>query len=543
MTVTNSTISGNTGRFGGGIYITYSSLMVVTGSTISGNSASGSYSNGGGIKNRYGNLTVTHSTITGNSAEFVGGGIWTDVGGSTELSHAIVAGNTQGASIPSDVSGGVTLAFSLVGVDTDATIVDNGGNLIGTAGSPIDPLLGPLADNGGPTLTHTLSIGSPAIDAGDPAAPAVSPGTLVSQNLGRSAYSASQWATWAPEAAPEFSFDGIIDHGWNAGGYPMQWLEVDLQQPQALTSLRLYVEQLPDANTIHQVWVSNSVIQNDLSGATLIHTFAGFTAHLDVLTYTLPSSVSAQFVQVRTTESPSWVAWQEVQVFADVPLYDQRGVPFTRVYDGDGTGGPRIDIGAFESQPIPAAFYGDYNQNGVADTADYTVWRDTLGQSGVTPYSGADGNGNGIIDKADYRVWKSHFGDTLPGSGSVVAFAQQPPALPGIGAAAPIVQPQRVTSEAEPASREQNPPPQPALRASLDATRRRASRLPLAATPTTFNTVRDDALVAWLSSHDHKQQQFQAADNSIVRQNATATNADDQFFHSVDQALARYALL
>jgi hypothetical protein len=142
---------------------------------------------------------------------------------------------------------------------------------------------------------------------------------LVSQNLGASAYTASHWADWAPEAAPEFSFDGIIDHGWNAGGWPLQWLEVDLQQPQALTSLRLYVEQSPDANTTHEVWVSDLAIQNDLSAATLIHTFAGFTAHLDVLTYTLPSTVSAQFVQVRTTESPSWVAWQEVQVFAAIP--------------------------------------------------------------------------------------------------------------------------------------------------------------------------------------------------------------------------------
>ncbi len=44
----------------------------------------------------------------------------------------------------------------------------NGGNLIGMGGSPIDPLLGPLADNGGPTATHALLIGSPAIDMGDP---------------------------------------------------------------------------------------------------------------------------------------------------------------------------------------------------------------------------------------------------------------------------------------------------------------------------------------------------------------------------------------
>jgi hypothetical protein len=67
------------------------------------------------------------------------------------------------------VFGTVTLAYSLLGVDTAVTIISGTGvNLIGTAAAPIDPLLGPLADHGGPTMTHALLPGSPAIDAGDP---------------------------------------------------------------------------------------------------------------------------------------------------------------------------------------------------------------------------------------------------------------------------------------------------------------------------------------------------------------------------------------
>ena len=43
-----------------------------------------------------------------------------------------------------------------------------------------------------------------------------------------------------------------------------------------------------------------------------------------------------------------------------------------RVYNGDGAGGARIDIGAFELQPIVSpALPGDYNQNGIVDAADY----------------------------------------------------------------------------------------------------------------------------------------------------------------------------
>jgi hypothetical protein len=52
---------------------------------------------------------------------------------------------------------------------------------------------------------------------------------------------------------------------------------------------------------------------------------------------------------------------------------------------------------------------GDYNRDGVVDAADYTVWRDSLGQF-VTNWNGADGNGNGIVDAEDYHEWKLGFG-------------------------------------------------------------------------------------------------------------------------------------
>jgi hypothetical protein len=84
------------------------------------------------------------------------------------LSHSVVANNTTGSGMRSDLLGNLTADFSLIGDATGGNIVDNGGNLIGTGGAPIDPLLGPLADNGGPTLTHALLAGSPAIDMGDP---------------------------------------------------------------------------------------------------------------------------------------------------------------------------------------------------------------------------------------------------------------------------------------------------------------------------------------------------------------------------------------
>ena len=70
------------------------------------------------------------------------------------------------------VAGGLqSTGYNIIGNNADAVINSQPTDQIGTPAAPIDPLLGPLADNGGPTLTHALQPGSPAINRGDPAAP------------------------------------------------------------------------------------------------------------------------------------------------------------------------------------------------------------------------------------------------------------------------------------------------------------------------------------------------------------------------------------
>jgi hypothetical protein len=97
-----------------------------------------------------------------------------------------------------------------------------------------------------------------------------------------------------------------------------------------------------------------------------------------------------------TSPAIDWGDPSAVPGAGNVPLFDQRGPGFARVADGDNLGGARIDIGAFERQgaAVGPALPGDYNQNGVVDAADYTVWRDHYGTP-VSPYSGADGDGGG----------------------------------------------------------------------------------------------------------------------------------------------------
>ncbi|MGH2678561.1 MAG: choice-of-anchor Q domain-containing protein, partial [Actinomycetota bacterium] len=105
-------------------------------------------------------------TVTGDPGNRAGGiGAATDDPGSVTLQNTLVAGNT--APVGPDCTGQVaSLGNNLIGNSTDCDFVAGTGDQVGTGVAPIDPKLGPLADNGGPTPTHALLKGSPAINAG-----------------------------------------------------------------------------------------------------------------------------------------------------------------------------------------------------------------------------------------------------------------------------------------------------------------------------------------------------------------------------------------
>jgi len=170
--ISNSTVSGNiSSSEGGGIW--NSGTLDASQVTISGNSAA---TDGGGIfAGGTQTVDIVNSTITLNVSDSAdtdagtGGGLSIGAGTTATIESTIVAGNLEGVD-DSDVSGHVTAAsqFNLIGVDTNLTGITNGvdNNQIGTATTPTDPLLKPLADDGGPTQTHRLNSTSPAINAG-----------------------------------------------------------------------------------------------------------------------------------------------------------------------------------------------------------------------------------------------------------------------------------------------------------------------------------------------------------------------------------------
>ncbi len=86
-----------------------------------------------------------------------------------DLDVFLIAPDGTRVELFTDVGGGGDNFIDTILDDDPINIAGGVGSLIGTSLSPIDPLLGPLADNGGPTETHALLLGSPAIDAGDPA--------------------------------------------------------------------------------------------------------------------------------------------------------------------------------------------------------------------------------------------------------------------------------------------------------------------------------------------------------------------------------------
>ncbi len=211
--IIDSTIVGNRAASGTGGGVVAEANMVIQRSRITGNSAS---MDGGGIDNKYDGLLVEESTISGNTAGGSGGGI--DGFGYATIVNSTISGNTAGgdggglggggeatissSTIVSNAAGGkgggisargrVTLVNSIIanqaaGADCNGAVSSSGHNIEGgkscaftAAGdqqdvSPAQLDLGPLAANGGPTMTHLPGPASPARDRGADAFCAVAP--------------------------------------------------------------------------------------------------------------------------------------------------------------------------------------------------------------------------------------------------------------------------------------------------------------------------------------------------------------------------------
>jgi hypothetical protein len=152
LTINSSTVSGNSGS---GLVVGQTSATVIN-STFSGNTGNGITMTNGTIYSEI--LIVNNSTVFGNTYN----GIYISGSAAGNLTNTIVASNSGG---DIDVSGTLALAsHNLIGNAATSGGILNGvnGNIVG-----VNPMLGPLQNNGGMTMTHAPLTGSPAINSGD----------------------------------------------------------------------------------------------------------------------------------------------------------------------------------------------------------------------------------------------------------------------------------------------------------------------------------------------------------------------------------------
>ena len=183
LNILRGTISGNTssasGNFAAGaIYNNGNGAVNITNSTISGNTSTGNgvLAAGGGLTNLAGVVTLVNDTIVNNSSlgnvSRAGGGVFNNNTAAVNVKNTIIALNTA-LSGGRDYQGSllVSQGFNLIGSnDGIAAPVTQPTDQIGTEAALLDPLISPLANNGGLTQTHALLSGSPASDKGGAAA-------------------------------------------------------------------------------------------------------------------------------------------------------------------------------------------------------------------------------------------------------------------------------------------------------------------------------------------------------------------------------------
>ncbi|HEY3394717.1 MAG TPA: choice-of-anchor Q domain-containing protein [Lacipirellulaceae bacterium] len=366
LTRGRTTDNGSPGH-GGGIRFSGFGSLFLSESTVSGNRATGTGTFGGGIY-AAGNVTLMHSTITGNSALAEGGGIYAI--GPVSLYESTVQLNSASSGGGVTSLGNVTITQSTI---NENLAMSGGGGIHATgdvtlfnstiSGNHSEGGLGPGA--GGIYTNGNVSITHSTITTNRSAQTIPTAGAVLQLNAARSV---------------SFTIDGSIVAG-NAAIIGGLEIAHDDDGELAVNYSLIGTGVVPTSG-------GNNIVTNDPQLGPL--TFNGG------LTKT----------HAPLAGSPVLNAGDPNIVF--IPdEFDQRGEPFVRVAQG------RIDIGAVELQdPLPALL-GDYNTNGVVDAADYVIWRKTLG-SIVPTYTCADGDGDGAVDQDDCAIWRAHFGQSLP---------------------------------------------------------------------------------------------------------------------------------
>ena len=390
LTLTNSIVSNNftsgANARGGGVS---AGAVVLTNSTVSGNFTSGNNVDGGGVVVSFLGTAalVTNSTISGNASTGSGGGI---LGGHVysglTITNSIVAGNLQNKTVnsngtPNDIefsdlypgaSPTLTLSSNLIGVaDNIAGAIQGNGNQLGTEANPLDPMLGPLAFNGGPTRTHALLPGSPAIDAGSNALAVDEDGDpLLTDQRGD-------------------GFDRIVSGTVDIGAFEFDANALPVP-PAIVSTVRDEggVLERPDLLTTYSV-TFDADVNVEASDLTIVNELLS-TENVD------PSAVAFTYDQATQTATWDFTALTLDAAFYSFELSDDIVSATGNVgLDGDGDG----NAGGNFVESVYVALPGDANLDGQVDVLnDAFALVTNLGLTGGATWAQGDFNDDGVVD-------------------------------------------------------------------------------------------------------------------------------------------------
>ncbi len=377
LIVRSSEISSNTAQFAGGGILASGRILKVEDSIIADNTADG----GGGIAFTYllgGTATIANSEIIGNSAiglqtKFANSGIG---GGLLSMSKLQISSSTIDSNWALKNGGGICEWLSSASI-ANSTISNNaanaGGGIWGSSQINQSTISTNTADIGGGIYAQTTSIDHSTIVFNR--ANVIGGGIFIASSL-------------------DIDHTIVAGSSFSSAGDIVGLLGTTVIARYSLIGTNL-------GSGLVEAPVGSPDADGNLIGGPVHGTI---NPRLGALTANGGSTMTHALLP----GSPAIDAGDPTAVAGvdGVPVYDQRGVPRTRVYGG------RIDIGAVESQPD--VLLGDYNLNGVVDAADYALWRKAEGTTDLR----ADGNGDGQVNDADYTVWRANFGATYQSLGT-----------------------------------------------------------------------------------------------------------------------------
>ena len=416
MTITDSTIYDNSSNTdGGGVYaVAKRSTVMITGSTFFGNSAR----NGGGISTRFGNIHILNNTISGNSAQFGGGGISTrDYEQSTVIANSTISGNTA-------ERGGGIIAYGRTSI-TDSTIAGNtasrgGGVFVHSRGGRNTP----------PTITGSTISGNSALNGGGLYISSSSSGTTTievstisgnSAQMGGGIFASGNMTITGSTISGNSALNGggiyavgntMIAHSTVTNNVAQDGGGILVRNPELGLSHTIVARNVAPpqsgADISGPVNPSYSLIGNN-AGTQLAEAPVGSPdANGNLIGGTVHGVINPRFGLLANNSGPtqthallpgSPAINAGDPAFVGPPDHDQRGFPYVRVSGG------RIDIGAFESQPLP----GDFDGDGDSDGDDLAQWEADYGLNG-----NSDANGDGHTSGIDFLAWQITFAEPAP---------------------------------------------------------------------------------------------------------------------------------